>query len=232
MRSRRRPWDGIIPESELETYRLAGLGSPSGFGQRPALLVIDVQYRSVGETPKPIREAIKQYPVSCGETGWEAVPQIRTLVETFRARGWPVLYPFVAPKTVHDRGSFAAKVPGVMDVPAKGYDFVAEIAPRESEIRIPKNQASAFCGTSLASYLIGLRVDTLVLTGCTTSGCVRASAVDGCGLNFKIVIPEDAVFDRSPTSHAVNLFDMASKYADVMPTADVVAHLRPLPSEA
>ncbi|WJR79899.1 isochorismatase family protein [Bradyrhizobium sp. NP1] len=232
MSPRRRPWDGIIPESECETYRIAGLGAPGGFGTRPALLVIDVQYRSVGDRPQPIREAIKQYSVSCGEAGWHAVVHIRSLVEVFRARGWPILYPFVAPKTEHDRDSFAAKVPGVMAIPAKGYDFVAEIAPRASDIRIPKKQASAFFGTSLSSYLIGLKVDTLVITGCTTSGCVRASAVDGCALNFKIVVPEDAVFDRSPTSHAVNLFDMASKYADVMPTADVLTRLDSLPGGA
>ena len=226
MASGRRPWDGVVPESEIETYRLAGLGAPSGFGVRPALLVIDVQYRSVGDTPRPIREAIKQYSVSCGEAGWQAVAHIKTLVDAFRQNDWPILYPFVAPKTDHDRDSFAAKVPGVMSIPAKGYDFVEEIAPRPSDIRIPKKQASAFFGTSLSSYLIGLKVDTLVITGCTTSGCVRASAVDGCALNFKIVVPEDAVFDRSPTSHAVNLFDMASKYGDVMPTDDVLLHLQ------
>jgi maleamate amidohydrolase len=149
-------------------------------------------------------------------------------VELFRERNWPILYPYVAPKSAHDRDSFAAKIPGVMTIPARGYEFVEEIAPRQSDIVIPKKQASAFFGTSLASYLIGLKVDTLILTGCTTSGCVRASAVDGCQLNLKIVVPEDAVFDRSPTSHAVNLFDMASKYADVMSTADLVNRLHSL----
>jgi maleamate amidohydrolase len=225
MSSSKRPWEGVIPEEEIETYRLAGLGASGGFGTRPALLVIDVQQRSVGDWPQPIREAIKQYSVSCGEAGWHAVTHIRPLVDVFRERNWPILYPYVAPKSAHDRDSFAAKVPGVMAVPARGYEFVKEIAPREADILIPKKQASAFFGTSLASYLIGLNVDTLILTGCTTSGCVRASAVDGCQLNFKIVVPEDAVFDRSPTSHAVNLFDMASKYADVMPTADLLKRL-------
>jgi nicotinamidase-related amidase len=228
--SSKRPWEGVIPADEIETYRLAGLGGPGGFGTRPALVVIDVQYRSVGERPQPIRDAIKQYSVSCGEAGWHAVTHIRSLVDVFRKRNWPILYPHVAPKSTHDRDSFAAKVPGVMAIPARGYEFVEEIAPRQTDIVIPKKQASAFFGTSLASYLIGLKVDTLILTGCTTSGCVRASAVDGCQLNFKIVVPEDAVFDRSPTSHAVNLFDMASKYADVMPTAELVKRLHSLGS--
>jgi maleamate amidohydrolase len=230
MSSGKRPWEGVVPDSEIETYRLAGLGAPAGFGARLALVIIDVQYRSVGERPQPIREAIKQYSVSCGEAGWHAVAHIRSLVDVFRERSWPILYPYVASKSAHDRDSFATKVPAVMAIPARGYEFVEEIAPRQTDIVIPKKQASAFFGTSLASYLIGLKVDTLILAGCTTSGCVRASAVDGCQLNFKIVVPEDAVFDRSPTSHAVNLFDMASKYADVMPTADLLKRLHALES--
>ncbi len=220
-----RPWDALIPESDRETYRLAGFGTPAGIGTRPALLVIDVQYRTVGHQPKPIREALKEYPTSCGEVGWKAVARIAELVAFFRAKGWPVLYPHIAPKSSYDRGAFAGKVPGVMTIPAAGYEFVREIAPVKGDILLPKFQASAFFGTQLASYLIGLHVDSLVFTGCTTSGCVRASVVDACSLNFKALVPEDAVYDRSQASHAVNLFDMASKYADVMPTADAIKAL-------
>jgi nicotinamidase-related amidase len=223
---RARPWDGIIPEEELEIYRLAGWGTPSGIGRWPALLVIDVQYRSMGEKPLPIREAIETMPTSCGEYGWRAVPHIARLLEVFRELGAPVLYPHVAPKAAHNRGQFETKVPGVMDVPRHGYDFVAEVSPRPEEITIPKFQASAFHGTALTSYLVGLGVDTVVVTGCTTSGCVRATVVDACALNFKVVVPQDAVYDRSQTSHAVNLFDMASKYADILPTDELVQVLR------
>lgn len=223
---RARPWDGVIPEEELAIYRQAGWGTPSGIGQRPALLVIDVQYRSMGEKPLPIREAINELPTSCGEYGWRAVPHIAKLLATFREIGAPVLFPYVAPKGPHNRGQFEAKVPGVMDVPRHAYDFVAEVAPRPGDIAIPKFQASAFHGTALASYLVGLGIDTVVVTGCTTSGCVRATVVDACALNYKVVVPEDAVYDRSQTSHAVNLFDMASKYADVLPTAELAERLR------
>lgn len=220
--SQARPWDGVIPAEEQAIYRKTGWGMPSGIGQRPALLVIDVQYRSMGERPLPIEEAILTLPTSCGEYGWRAVPHIARLVETFRALNAPILYPYVAYKSEHNRGQFETKVPGVMDVPAHAYAFVAEVAPREGDITIPKFQASAFHGTALTSYLVSLGVDTVVVTGCTTSGCVRASAVDACALNFKVVVPQDAVYDRSQTSHAVNLFDMASKYADVMPTDTLV----------
>lgn len=221
-----RPWDGIIPEEELAIYDKAGWGVPSGLGRWPALLVIDVQYRSMGEKPIPIAEAIDSMPTSCGEYGWRAVPHIATLLEVFRALGAPVLYPHVAPKEAHNRGQFESKVPKVMSVPRRGYDFVAEVRPRPGEILIPKFQASAFHGTALTSYLIGLGVDSLVVTGCTTSGCVRATVVDACALNFKVMVPQEAVYDRSQVSHAVNLFDMASKYADVLPTHELVEQLR------
>jgi maleamate amidohydrolase len=222
-----RPWDGIISEEEQAAYRAAGFGRPSGVGRSPALLIIDVQYRTVGTRPLPFWEAIKEFSTSCGEIGWQAVRNIVPLLEEFRARGWPVLYPYVAPKNKQtDAGRLAEKVPAIMNIADKGYEFVAQIAPREGDILLPKKHPSAFFATPLVSHLIDLGVDTLIVTGCTTSGCVRGSVVDGFAYNFKCVVPEDCVYDRSPVSHAVNLFDMASKYADVAPAADVVEQLR------
>lgn len=218
----RRPWDGVIPDDEQAIYRLAGFGRTAGFGRRPALLVIDVQYRSMGREPLPLHQAIEEYPTSCGEAGWTALPQIITLTEQFRRLGLPIIYPYVAPKASYDAGQFGAKVPGVMTIPQQGYSFVEQVHPRDEDILIPKFHASSFSGTPLASYLVGLRVDSLIVTGCTTSGCVRSTVVDACSFNYKTIVPEDAVYDRSRHSHAVNLFDMASKYADVMTTAQVV----------
>jgi nicotinamidase-related amidase len=90
---------------------------------------------------------------------------------------------------------------------------------------VPKKHPSAFFGTPLASYLINTGADTLVVTGCSTSGCVRGTVVDGFAYNFRVMVPQDGVFDRSEVSHAVNLFDMSEKYADVMPTDDIIAAL-------
>jgi nicotinamidase-related amidase len=115
-----------------------------------------------------------------------------------------------------------------MKIPPGGYEFVAEIAPRPGDVLLPKKHPSAFFGTPLASYLIERNVDTLVVTGCTTSGCVRGTVVDGFAYNYKVVVPQECVYDRSPVSHAVNLFDMASKYADVRPTAEVLGLLETL----
>ena len=221
-----RPWDGIISEEEQRRYRAAGFGKPSGIGKRPALLVIDVQYRTVGTRPMPFLQAIEEFPTSCGEQAWQAVANIQKILEEFRGRGWPVLYPHVAPKQATDGGRLAQKVPAIMNIPAHGYDFVEQVAPRTGDVLLPKKHPSAFFGTPLASHLIDLQADTLVVTGCTTSGCVRSSVVDAFSLNFRVLVPEDAVYDRSSVSHAVNLFDMAEKYADVSPGADILQKLK------
>ena len=224
------PWDGVVTEEEKEIYRAAGFGKPSGMGNRPALLIIDVQYRTVGTKPAPFREAVKEFPTACGQVGWDAVHNIEKILALFRERGWPVLYPYVSMKESFDTGRLAEKVPALMTVTARGYEFVREIAPREGDILLPKKHPSAFFGTPLASYLVDLQADTLVVTGCTTSGCVRGTVVDGFAYNFKVAIPHECVYDRGPTAHAVNLFDMSEKYADVMTTEVCLAALRDLAS--
>lgn len=225
------PWTGTITDDEERRYEAAGFGRPSGIGRRPALLIIDVQYRTVGTERRPYWEAIEEYPTACGDVGWAAVDHIRPLLAEFRRLSLPVLYPHVAPKNVDtDSGRLAEKVPAIMTVNAKGYEFVAEVAPVKGDVLLPKKHPSAFFGTPLVSHLIDLGVDTLFVTGCTTSGCVRSSVTDGFAYNFKCVVPEECVYDRSPTSHAVNLFDMNAKYADVMKTAAAIELLRDIGS--
>ena len=154
---------------------------------------------------------------------------IATVLAEFRHNEWPVLYPYVAPKNkATDGGRLAQKVPAIMDIPELGYQFPAEIAPREGDVLLPKKHPSAFFATPLVSHLVDLGADTLVVTGCTTSGCVRGSVVDGFAYNFRVLVPHDCVYDRSHTSHAVNLFDMAAKYADVGSTTEILEKLRQL----
>ena len=221
-----RPWDHLISQDEKKAYRAAGFGRPAGIGQRPALLIIDVQYRTTGTERRPFWESIKEFPTACGEPAWDAIGHIAKLLALFRERGWPVLYPYVSPKQGFDAGRLSDKVPAIMGVAAKGYEFVAEVAPTEKDILVPKKHPSAFFGTPLASYLINTGADTLVVTGCSTSGCVRGTVVDGFAYNYRVLVPQDAVFDRSAVSHAVNLFDMSEKYADVMPAQDALTVLR------
>ncbi len=224
-----KPWDGYISEEDQKATFAAGFGRAGGIGQRPALLIIDVQYRTIGTSPKPFWESIKEFPTSCGEIGWNAMRNIAVLLAEFRRQGWPVLYPHVAPKNkATDGGRLAQKVPAIMNIPEKGYEFPAEIAPREGDVLLPKKHPSAFFATPLASHLIDLQADTLVVTGCTTSGCVRGSVVDAFAYNFRVLVPQDAVYDRCQASHAVNLFDMAAKYADVGTTDEILRGLQQL----
>ena len=223
------PWTpggaGVVDQQTIDRYALAGFGRAVGLGTRPALLIIDVQYRTVGTHRQAFEDAVKEFPTSCGEVGWDAVENIALLLDRFRASQWPVLYPHVAPKESYDSGRLGAKVPGIMTIPAHGYDFVKEVAPADGDVLLPKRHPSAFFGTALTSYLVDAGVDSLIITGCTTSGCVRSSVADAFSYNFRVAVPNDAVYDRSPVVHEVNLFDMSQKYADVTSTAEVLRAL-------
>ena len=222
-------WRVTIPEQDWRIYEMAGFGHKSGFGSRPAILVIDVQYRTVGDQRAPILESMqKYYRTSCGEAAWRSVGSIQRLLEAARESSVPVIYPHVAHKTSLDSGRTHEKIPSLMQIPDHGYDFVKEVEPAPGDLLLPKRHPSAFFGTALASYLIGMDRDTVILTGCTTSGCVRASAVDACSYNFHCAVVEECVYDRSETAHNVNLFDIQSKYGDVVPLDDALSYLRKL----
>src|SRR5947208_16054237 len=109
-----KPWDGIVSEENQKQTFAAGFGRPGGVGKRPALLIIDVQYRTVGTAPKPFWEAIKEFPTACGEVGWAAVHNIARLLSYFRERGWPVLYLHVSSKEDFDYGRLSEKVHTIM----------------------------------------------------------------------------------------------------------------------
>ncbi|WP_220270037.1 isochorismatase family protein [Marinitenerispora sediminis] len=111
-----------------------------------------------------------------------------------------------------------------------GNEIVAEVGPEKGDILVEKRKPSAFFGTPLMSHLTMLRADSLILTGTTTSGCVRATAVDAVSYDLRVTIPHEAVFDRSVLSHKATLLDVHMKYADVTDTDDVLAHLDGLPA--
>lgn len=215
----------FIDDETSARYDLAGFGRPVGMGTRPALLIIDVQYRTTGTARVPFRDAIEEFPTAVGEAAWDAVGNIEKLLEVFRRNDWPVLYPHVAPKFGFDQGALGAKVPAIMNIASKGYEFVEEIAPRDGDVLLPKKHPSAFFGTPLASYLVQLGVDSLVVVGCSTSGCVRSTVIDAFSYNYKVSVPSDAVYDRSQVIHDVNLFDLDQKYADVHETDELIRAL-------
>ncbi len=223
-------WDDTITERDRQVYDRAGYGGRRPFGQRPALIVIDVNYAFVGDEPEPILESIKKYHNSCGEEGWAGVHQIAQALAAAREKNVPVFYSTGRPKAEIPGWGATKNVLEENDPEDHGNQIVAEIAPRPGDVVIRKDKASVFFGTPLIGYLVSRGIDTLLVTGCTTSGCVRATAVDAHSYNLNVKVLEEAVFDRGEASHKINLFDLNAKYADVIPVADAIEYLRSLPA--
>ena len=229
-----RIWDRFLTEKDKEIYQLSGYGKRAGFGKRPALFIIDVQYNFCGDAPgQRQQDGLKQYRTHCGEAGWTAVPHIERLMNIARQKNLPIFYtqserrPDMVDSGVQvgksHRGTEKTSVEGT-----HATQTVAPLTPRSQDILIGKRKPSAFFGTLFMSHLNFLDVDKLILTGCTSSGCLRAITVDAYSYNFKSIIPEETAFDRFEASHAVNLFDLNCKYADVIPTDEVAAYLEGL----
>jgi nicotinamidase-related amidase len=222
-------WRDLIPPADLEVYEAAGYGGRMELGTRPAVLVIDVTYGFVGKPGLSLRDAIREHPNACGPAGWDAVPPIREVLDAARALPAPVFYTAGMSRYVEDNlGRWRDKHRRTLERPPDTQVIVDEIAPGPGEVRIEKTKPSAFFGTPLTATLIDLGVDTVVVAGCTTSGCVRASVIEAFSYGFRVAVVEDGTFDRAELPHAVNLFDMDSKYANVMPASDVAAYLRSL----
>lgn len=228
-------WDSFITEKDRQVYAASGYGARGGFGARPAVLIVDVNYAFTGDANMPILESIKTWRNSCGDTGWAAIPPTQRLLAAARENHIPVFFSTGTDSRPDgfDRGAWAHKnrrskegLPQAQALrPVRGNDIVAEIAPAPHEIVIEKLKPSPFNGTPLLGYLVDLGVDTLLVCGTTTSGCVRAAVIDAFSANFKIGIVEECTFDRFESSHAINLFDMNAKYADVVALETATAYL-------
>jgi len=215
------PWDGLIPEGDLAAFRAlpAPLDAAPRAGDRPALIMVDMTRMFVDA----------RYPSGC-RTGPGAVEAARRILERARARGAPVFFtksyadpehePTPAERGLWKHGSLA--VPGL----PPGDVIVDALAPRAGETIITKgSKPSAFFGTSLIAMLIAAGIDTLIVTGISTSGCVRATVLDAFQYNLYVVVAFEATADRSSVSHRVSLFDMHMKYASVTSSAAVVDYL-------
>jgi nicotinamidase-related amidase len=229
-------WDKFLTDRDKAVFSAGGFGARMGFGKRPALLVVDVNYAFCGDKPEPILESIKRWPTSCGEEAWEGVRVIKRLIEAARAKGLPVIYTTNKKRPdMWDNGSWSWKnarqnerlrTKTNLDPNA----IVDEIAPGSRDILIQKQKPSAFYATPLQSYLTLLGCDSLLVAGATTSGCVRASVLDAFSSNYRVAVVEDACFDRSQASHAVSLCDMHAKYADIVESAEVIDFIFTLPA--
>jgi maleamate amidohydrolase len=222
-------WDEMIPDADRAVYDASGYGRHGPLGSRPALLIVDVTYNFVGDQPEPILESVRRFPLSCGEAGWRAVSAIQRLLTVVRAKRIPIIY--TQPEDRKNRveaGRWLAKQGRSLEQPLLANRIVDEIAPEESDLVIRKPKPSAFFATSLVSYLIQLEVDTLIVCGGTTSGCLRATVNDAFSYNFAVAVAEEGAFDRSDVAHRANLFDIAMKYGEVMAVEQVEDYLRSL----
>ena len=233
-----RIWNEFLTERDKQVFEKSGFGAEAGFGKRPALLVIDVSYNFCGDRPEPILESIKRFHNSCGEYAWESLPHIRKLIDKCHEKNIPVIY---TTGTVRedgwDAGGWAWKnsrtdedvtAPKISGFNRDGNEIMDEIAPSPQDIVIYKHKPSAFSGTPLSGFLNDLGADSLLVTGTTTSGCVRASVIDAFSSNYRVSVVEEGCFDRSQASHAINLCDMHAKYADVVTTEDALAYVNEL----
>ncbi|MBX9739289.1 MAG: isochorismatase family protein [Beijerinckiaceae bacterium] len=230
-----RIWDAYLTERDKKVFAASGFGARAGFGKRPALLVIDVSYGFAGDKPEPILDSIRRWSNSCGAESWDAIAAIDSLAKAFRAKKLPVIYTTGQSRADGwDIGSWAWKNTRTDEsVPKPTQDLdanaiVSAIAPEPQDIVVLKQKPSGFFGTNLASYLQLLGADSVIVTGTTTSGCVRATVIDAFSLNFRVTVAEDGCFDRSQASHAINLCDMHAKYADVLPSSEIIAHVATL----
>ena len=226
-----RVWDRFLTEQDKAHVAMKA-SRPIGFGKKPALLLIDLYRWVFGDKPEPVLEAIKEWPGSCGVAGWDAIPHIQKLLQTAREVGIPVIHISGPARSRRvDEWSFRRDSSSTnlsaeaQERRRNKFDIIDEVQPLPGEAVLRKLSPSAFWGTPLIAHLNQYGIDTVIACGESTSGCVRASVVDGCTYRFRMVVAEECVFDRHEACHAINLFDMNQKYADVLPLDEIVQYL-------
>ena len=216
-------WQDVVSDSALKIY--SHYERKTYVGSKPALLAIDLYNLAYQGGAKPVEEIIDTYPSSCGENAWNAIAPTERLFKAARAAGIPIIYSTtenrVEANITHAHATNRQRIQVAPDV----WDIKEEFAAQEGDLIIYKQRASAFAGTPLVSQLNQLGVESLIVCGESTSGCVRASVVDGYSNGIHVTIAEECVFDRHILSHKVNLFDLHHKYADVMHVDEVITDL-------
>ena len=230
-----RVWDRFLTEQDQRALAKAPKNPRElrSFCHRPALVLVDFFRGVFGDRPQDLVEAMDTWPNSCGRIAWEAIPPTQKLLGACRAIGMPIIHTTgLINETVE--GQHALPRPSTT-VPRSGeprwiapevrYEIISEVGPVAGETVINKISSSAFWGTPLIGHLIKNQVDTLIVCGESTSGCVRATVVDADQYQFNVIVVEDCTFDRHEATHAMNLFDMHRKFAEVCSLAEVLDFL-------
>jgi nicotinamidase-related amidase len=214
-----RIWEDLLSEQDRQVITKAGYdkeGASSwdsrGTGTNPMVLVIDMQRLVVGEDV-PILDAIDDYRTAMGEIAWDAIDHIEPFLDFAREQGLPVTYTRVVPSSYDD--------PHHEDL-----DIVDPVAPKDGETVIDKSYASAFYGTDLLSRLVRGGHDSVIIVGNSTSGCVRATAIDAQQNGLDVILPQECLFDRIEASHKIALMDLWMKYAEVLEREEVEEYVR------
>lgn len=204
--------------SDAEFFKQRGFGQKLGFGKRPALLIVDMV------------QAFTNPEMPLGAQLDAQIEAIQLLLRAAHDRGAPVIFSTVSydDENLKDAGIFGMKQKGSSSLRAgtEGVRVDPRLDFRQTDSLLVKKYASCFFGTDLVSRLVTSGVDTLIITGCTTSGCVRASAVDACQIGFRPMVVREAVGDRSQSAHEQSLFDLNAKYADVVSLEETLQYLR------
>jgi nicotinamidase-related amidase len=222
-----RAWDDLpFSERDRANYAKAGMGDRIEPGVAPAVAVVDMN-RAFSDS---------RFPLGSSEAAAPAIEAIRGLLAVARPLGVPVVYTTTfttAHRSVKGlwKGSGGDPAHPLLSSP-EAHEIPAELAPAAADPVLPKSKPSAFWQTGLSDVLAFHRVDTLIVCGMTTSGCVRATVIDAFSHNLRVLVPEECVADRGELSHKVNLFDMHMKYAEVLGTDEVIAYLRGLSAAA
>jgi nicotinamidase-related amidase len=205
---------------KYEKYQKAGLGSRMGFGQRPAIVVVDLN-KGCTYKDSPLPPLMDLTPV---------VENTRRLIDEARTKKIPIIYLTLGPfrSDSYDVGILEVKMPGlkIFTEGSKWCEIHERLEVRKEDFVVWKKRQSGFFGTNLIMILTRLRIDTLIITGCTTSGCVRATVFDASSYDFHTILPRECVGDRTDDIHEPNMFDMNSKNADVIPLEEVLQYVR------
>lgn len=203
-------------------YASHQIGARVGFGSRPALLVIDMS------------RAFTSSAYQVGSNADSVIDHLQHLLEVVRRRHIPVVYTTVSYAEPSQAGLWGAKIPGLLELKAddpNARQIHPKIAPYPGDLVINKHNSSAFFETGLNEHLHHFEIDTLVITGCSTSGCVRATAVDAVSSGYRVIVPKEAVGDRAELPHEVALFDIDSKYGDIVEISEVYEYISHLSAE-
>lgn len=210
-------YSSVIPQSDLEAYRKGGFGKRMGFGKKPCVLVIDMTYGFVD--PKN--------PLAHGSMGYRAVDNLKPLLDSARRHDVKIVYT-TGLNNISNGQPIGISRKVIVNPEPKENEIIEEIKPQPTDIVVPKKTLALPFGTTILTFFTRNNIDTLIVTGATTSGCVRGTVVEAASYDYFVIVPEECVADRAEVPHIVNLFDMEMKYADVLPVREVIDYFNTL----